>query len=127
MYRCRLLLEEYGPEIIYIKGVDNTVADAISRLDYNPALNRHADDKVELKDTNLDKKRNNFLTLLNHYKTKNSDEVNTDYKVHNHVFTNNISDYETYPLNVAKIVDAQQIDPNWNTLFIVNLLKETCV
>jgi hypothetical protein len=33
VYRWRLLLEEYGPEIIYIKGIHNTVADAISRLD----------------------------------------------------------------------------------------------
>ncbi len=31
VYRWRLLLEEYGPEIIYIKGEENTVADAISR------------------------------------------------------------------------------------------------
>ena len=45
MYRWRLLIEEFGPEIIYIKGVDNTVANAISRLDYNPDLNRHADDE----------------------------------------------------------------------------------
>ena len=30
--RWRLLVEEYGPEIIYIKGPDNIVADAISRL-----------------------------------------------------------------------------------------------
>ena len=36
VYRWRLLLEEYGPEIIYIKGVDNTVADALSRLEYDP-------------------------------------------------------------------------------------------
>ena len=39
VYRWRLLLEEYGPEIIYIKGVDNTVADALSRLDYDPSRN----------------------------------------------------------------------------------------
>ena len=31
--RWRVLLEEFNPEIVYIKGVDNTVADAISRLD----------------------------------------------------------------------------------------------
>ena len=36
VYRWRMLLEEFGPEIEYIKGVDNTVADALSRLDYNP-------------------------------------------------------------------------------------------
>ena len=36
--RWRILLEEYAPEIIYIKGIHNTVADAISRLDYDPKL-----------------------------------------------------------------------------------------
>ena len=30
--RWRLLLEEYGPEIVYIKGHKNVVADALSRL-----------------------------------------------------------------------------------------------
>ena len=36
VYRWRLIIEEYGPEIVYIKGIHNTVADAISRLDYTP-------------------------------------------------------------------------------------------
>ena len=36
VYRWRLLLEEFGPEIVYIKGIHNTVADAISRLDFIP-------------------------------------------------------------------------------------------
>ncbi len=35
----RILLEEYAPKIIYIKGIHNTVADAISPLDYDPKLN----------------------------------------------------------------------------------------
>ena len=39
VYRWRLLLEEYNPEIVYIKGEDNTVADAISRLKYDPTKN----------------------------------------------------------------------------------------
>jgi hypothetical protein len=30
VYQWRLLLEEYGPNIVYIKGIHNTVADAIS-------------------------------------------------------------------------------------------------
>jgi hypothetical protein len=30
--RWRLLLEEYGPDIRHISGVENVVADAISRL-----------------------------------------------------------------------------------------------
>jgi hypothetical protein len=32
-------LEEYAPKINYIKGIHNTVADAILQLDYEPKLN----------------------------------------------------------------------------------------
>jgi hypothetical protein len=39
LYQWRLLLEEYGPEIVYIKGIQNTFADAISRLEYDPSIN----------------------------------------------------------------------------------------
>jgi hypothetical protein len=39
VYQWRLLLEEYAPEIVYIKGIHNTVADAISWLEYNPVQN----------------------------------------------------------------------------------------
>ena len=34
--RWRLILEEYGPELIYTKGSTNIVADALSRLDIEP-------------------------------------------------------------------------------------------
>jgi hypothetical protein len=34
VYWWRLILKEYGPEIVYIKGIHNTVADAISQLEY---------------------------------------------------------------------------------------------
>ncbi len=37
--RWRILLEEYTPKIIYIKRIHNTVADAISQLDYDPKVN----------------------------------------------------------------------------------------
>jgi hypothetical protein len=39
VYQWRLLLEEYAPKIIYIKGRHNTVADAILQLDYDLKLN----------------------------------------------------------------------------------------
>jgi hypothetical protein len=35
--RWRLILEEYGPELIYLKGETNIVADALSRLDIAPS------------------------------------------------------------------------------------------
>ena len=37
--RWRLLLEEYGPEFEYIKGENNVVADALSRLDMEASSN----------------------------------------------------------------------------------------
>ena len=44
IYRWRQLIEEYGPEIIYIKGIHKiTVADAISRLVYDPSANPKTD------------------------------------------------------------------------------------
>ncbi len=42
VYQSRLLLEEYGPKIVYIKSIHNTVADAISRLEYDPSVNKTA-------------------------------------------------------------------------------------
>ncbi len=40
VYRWWLLLEEYAPEIMYIKGIHNTVEDAILQLEYGPKLNK---------------------------------------------------------------------------------------
>ncbi len=39
VYHWWLLLEEYAPKIIYMKGIHNTVANAILQLDYDPKLN----------------------------------------------------------------------------------------
>ena len=54
VYHWRLLLEEYDPEIVYIKGTDNIVADAVSRLDYDETINTrnlnvHLSSKVVVK------------------------------------------------------------------------------
>jgi hypothetical protein len=38
VYQWRLLLEEYGPKIVHIKGIHNTIADAISWLEYEPGV-----------------------------------------------------------------------------------------
>ncbi len=34
------MLEEYGPKIVYIKGINNTIADAVSWLEHDPSVNR---------------------------------------------------------------------------------------
>ena len=38
VFRWRVVLTEFQPEIIYIKGIDNAVADVISRLEYDPSV-----------------------------------------------------------------------------------------
>jgi hypothetical protein len=43
VYQWRLFLEEYGPKIISIKGILNTVAGAVSRLEYDPSVNQTAE------------------------------------------------------------------------------------
>ncbi len=43
VYQRRLFLEEYGPKIVYIKGIHNTVADAVLLLEYDPSVNQTAE------------------------------------------------------------------------------------
>ncbi len=43
MQRVWLLLEEYWAEIVYIKGIHNTVAGAVSRLEYDHSINQIAE------------------------------------------------------------------------------------
>jgi hypothetical protein len=42
VYQWRLLLGEHGPEIVYIKGIHNTIADAVLGLEYDPSVNQVA-------------------------------------------------------------------------------------
>ena len=52
--RWRMVLEEYGPELVYIKGHENVVADALSRLDLLPELDPLQPENVKLHDfTNI--------------------------------------------------------------------------
>jgi hypothetical protein len=43
LIRWRLQLEEHGPKIVYIKGIHNIVADAISQHGYYPSANQTAE------------------------------------------------------------------------------------
>jgi hypothetical protein len=70
VYRWRLLLEEYGPKIVYIIGIHNTIADAISWLEYDPSVNRTAENyhlskvKVNSSQSSL---RQNWKTVSKHW------------------------------------------------------------
>jgi hypothetical protein len=43
VYQWRLLPEEYGPKIFYIRGIHNTVVDTVSWLEYDPSVNQTAE------------------------------------------------------------------------------------
>ena len=112
--RWRILLEEYAPEIIYIKGIHNTVADAISRLDYDPKLNttneyNHA---THVKSTKVESNQkwmmfSKFWSCYN--ETQDQDETNPIEM--NQVFANRSEEEEIYPLTVKEIIEAQKADP----------------
>jgi len=110
VYRWRLILEEYGPEIVYIKGIDNTVADAISRLDFTPVL-----------PTSKREEQQNWMTFtkrwcdIDHATHTNSNMQHTESM--NYVFANRSEDEEIYPLTVKEIAEEQLRDKSLKELF----------
>jgi hypothetical protein len=96
VYRWRLLLEEFGPEIVHIKGIHNTVADAISRLDFSPVQ----DDRA------------NWMTFTQHWchHTMQEKQTITDQHQMNMVFANRCEEDVIYPLTVKEIALAQEDD-----------------
>jgi hypothetical protein len=68
VYQWRLLLEEYGPKIVYIKGIHNTVADSISRLEYDPSVNQTAKNYHLTKVRSFKScQRQNWMTVSKHW------------------------------------------------------------
>jgi hypothetical protein len=112
--RWRILLEEYAPEIIYIKGIYNTVADAISRLDYDPKVNstneyNHGTHGMSTKEV-TSQRWPMFSKLWLCYNEAQEDPDKTNIIQLNEVFANHSEDDEIYHLTVTEIVDAQKAD-----------------
>ena len=59
-----MVLQEYGPELVYIKGPDNVVADALSRLELLP---EDPTDNSDVAVTSRDSVLNNYVNI-NHDK-----------------------------------------------------------
>jgi hypothetical protein len=64
------LLEKYGPEIVYIKGIYNTVSKEVSRLEYDPSVNPIAESyhmtKVKKRSSKLSQ-RQSWMTVSKHW------------------------------------------------------------
>jgi hypothetical protein len=112
--RWRILLKEYAPEIIYIKGIHNTVTDAISRLDYDPKLNTTNEYNHAMHVMSTKVESNQQWMMFSKFwscfsETQDPDESNT-IKM-NHVFANHSKEDEIFPLTMKEIVEAQKADP----------------
>ncbi len=85
VYQWRLLLEKYGPKIIYIKGIHNTVADAVLRLEYDPSVNRTAESFHTMKVRNKQsRQRHNWMTVLKKWCKLDIDSDNLDSYTYKH-------------------------------------------
>ncbi len=124
----RILLEEYAPKIIYIKGIRNTVADAISQLDYDPKLNstNEYNHTTHVMSTNKEACQrwlmcSKFWSCYN--KTQEDpDETNTIQM--NQVFANPSEEDEIHPLTVKEIVEVQEADTKLKHLFKSNAVLD---
>ena len=99
VYWWRLLLEEYGPKIVYVKGIDNTVANVISRLDFGPSKEPKA----------------NWMTFTKCWCVYNrhdeQDQSPTAHKENmNFVFANCSNEDAIYPFTVKEIATSQSND-----------------
>jgi len=108
-----------------IKGIHNTVADAISRLDYDPKLNttneyNHA---THVKSTKV-VSNHQWMMLSKLWscfnKTQDPNKLNT-IKM-NHEFANRSEENKIFPLTVKEIVEAQKADPILKHLFKSNVV-----
>jgi hypothetical protein len=78
VYQWRLLLEEYGPKTIYIKGIHNTVADAVLRLEYDPIINQTAESFHTMKVRNNSSQRQCWMTVSKKWCELDIDSDNLD-------------------------------------------------
>jgi hypothetical protein len=69
MYQLRLQLEKYGPKIVNIKKMHNTIADAISQLEYDPSVNQTAESYFMTKVNKNSKcsQRKNWMAISKHW------------------------------------------------------------
>jgi hypothetical protein len=105
------LLEEYGPKVVYINGIHNTVADTISQLEYDPSVNQTAENfhltKVK-KRSSKHSQRQSWMTVSKHWCNL---EIDTNKpKILNFVFANHGEEDEIYPLTTIEIEEAQHKD-----------------
>jgi hypothetical protein len=118
VYQWRLLLEEYGPKIVYIKGIHNTIADAISWLEYDPSVNWAAESyhmtRVK-KRSSKHSQRQSWMTVSKHWCNLEIDTIELEEL--NFPFKNHGEEDKIYPLTTIEIAEAQRKDQELKVFF----------
>ncbi len=125
VYQWRLLLEVYGPKIVYIKGIHNTVADAVSQLEYDPSVNKTAESFHTTKVRNNSHQKQCWMTVSKQWCKLDVDSDNLDSYTDKHddwnlVFAHHKKENEIYPLTLTEIADAQCRDQELKVYFKKN-------
>ncbi len=125
VYQWRLLLEVFAPEIIYIKGIHNTVADDISWLEYNPTINATNEQIfANLAKFNVDSQHwKEFSTLWHSYNENNPNKHHQECNLNN-VFANCSNEEEIYPLT-AQMLREQMQHSSTASSATMSLIKES--
>jgi hypothetical protein len=123
VYRWWLLLEDFAPEMVHIKGIHNTVVDAISRLEYDPKLkmtNKYTHAMLGVLPEGSRAQR--WKSFAHHWHSYN--EASTLTQAHcfhlNEVFANCSEDDKIYPLTTGEIAAAQRADASLKHPFKCN-------
>jgi hypothetical protein len=119
------LLEGYGPEIVYIKGIHNTIADAVSQLEYDPSVNQTAENFHMTKVRNKSRQRQCWITVSKQWCKLDIDSDNLDSYTDKHdnwnlVFAHHEDEDKIYPLTLTKIAEAQRKDQELKVYFKKN-------
>jgi hypothetical protein len=76
-----VISEKYRPKIVYIKGIHNTVADAISRLEYDSNINPTPESYYMTKvKSSKRSQRQNWMAISNHWRNLDVDITPTNIK-----------------------------------------------
>jgi hypothetical protein len=126
--RWRILLEEYAHKMIYIKGIHNTVADAISRLDYDPKLHSINEYNHATHVRSSNKEANQKWLMCSKFwscYSKQQGDTNESKTIHlNQCFANCNEEDKIYPLTVTEIVEAQKADNTLKQFFKSNAVQD---
>jgi hypothetical protein len=121
VYQWLLLLEEYGPKIVYTKGI-HTVTDAVLRLEYDPSVNKTAESYHMKKVRNNSSQRQCCMMVLKNWCKLDIDSDNLDSYTNKHddwnlMFAHHKEEEEVYPLTLTEIADAQRKDQELKAYF----------